>query len=170
MRPSRSIPYLWIEFPICSTCFHDSPVFALAIHRRGISFPFVVSAPPACGSPEVLAFDCMEMLRPVSPIRRQGRRRACAATNDDECLVFLSAKERKKVSMRGVAPTAKRAWDLPSSRRCCPGGKRESLVKMLLEIDAWSLFRRDRMVDVDRGSSPLPLDRVDISGSGKAYG
>ena len=110
--PSRSVPYLWIEFPICLTCFHDSQVFAPAIHRKGISFPFVVSAPPACGLPEVLASDCMEMLRPVSPIRRQDRRRAYAATNDDECLGFLSPKEEKKSACqcdfdgeKGMGPT-----------------------------------------------------------------
>lgn len=57
---------------------------------------------------------------------------------------------------------------LPSSSRCWPGGRRESLVNMLLVIDVWSLFRRESIVDVDRGSSLLPLERWDISGSGNA--
>ena len=56
--------------------------------------------------------------------------------------------------------------DLPSSNRCCPTGNRESLVTMLLVMDVWSLFRRDSIAEPL--ASPLPLDLLLKSGSGKA--
>ena len=73
----------------------------------------------------------MAMSLPVNLRLVQDTPLAYVVGNGDEYLRQLYECIRKVVDPK----QAENIPDLPSSKRCCPGGMRESLVKMLLVIE-----------------------------------